>query len=157
MNAVDPDGLGGQGVGEVVPGGIDVGNGRILPTEGEFPYKPPKGTAPLAERSPTEKGAFRGASGSNWEWAAQQHGGPHWDVTMPRNGGYLNVAPNGKILSDKRNSAIAVMPPTPPMWTPNWPTPELPSLQIPPVTPVEGAAAGGGALTLIGICILLAL
>lgn len=75
------------------------GHADQLPQGGEFPYEPPAGSHGLPLNLGRGQG-FRDASGNLWQWARPnvQHGGPHWDVQL-KGGDYVNVSPNGKILS----------------------------------------------------------
>jgi hypothetical protein len=67
-----------------------------LPKTGKHPYVPPKqkgSTDPVRKKG----GGFVDKYGNTWEWAKDQHGGPHWDVQHP-NGSHTNVAPDGTII-----------------------------------------------------------
>lgn len=66
-----------------------------LPVEGTHPYEPP--TYPGAgEYVPSPQGGYIDRYGNRWEWAADAHGGPHWDVQHP-NGSHTNVYPDGVV------------------------------------------------------------
>jgi hypothetical protein len=68
-----------------------------LPTEGEFPYKPPKrAKKPVWDKSAGKHGGFVDDNGNVWEWDLSGHGGPHWDVTL-KGGGHINVYPDGHV------------------------------------------------------------
>ena len=60
-------------------------------------YIPPKKGHGKPFRSPDVKGAWEDAKGNDWEWAQDQHGGPHWDVQHP-DGSHTNVAPDGTVI-----------------------------------------------------------
>lgn len=68
-----------------------------LPTGGERRYVPPKQKGnPEVVRSPGGKGSID-ADGNEWEWARDQHGGPHFDVQHP-DGTHTNVGPDGNVI-----------------------------------------------------------
>ncbi len=70
-----------------------------LPTTGTRTYTPPKqkGNPPIVS-NPQGKG-YVDKDGNIWEWAQDQHGGPHWDVQHP-DGSHTNVFPNGNVVGD---------------------------------------------------------
>jgi hypothetical protein len=73
-----------------------------LPTGGVRPYVPPRRAGnPEIVRHPEGQG-FLDENGNRWEWARDQHGGPHWDVQHP-NGYHTNVYPDGKVHQGEDN------------------------------------------------------
>ncbi|MBE9129647.1 MULTISPECIES: polymorphic toxin type 37 domain-containing protein [unclassified Coleofasciculus] len=73
-----------------------------LPTGGDHPYVPPKQAGnPEIVRHP-EGGGWIDAKGNNWEWAHDQHAGPHWDVQHP-DGTHTNVYPDGMVHQGSDN------------------------------------------------------
>jgi RHS repeat-associated protein len=72
------------------------GHADQLPRGGQMSYEPPKGSR--GQPQPLKGGGFLDKYGNRWNWARPniQHGGPHWDVSF-KNGGYVNVFPNGGI------------------------------------------------------------
>ena len=77
------------------------GHADQLPTGGSHPYAPPKmkGVDPKnnAVTAPGGQKGFIDADGNVWEWAQEQHGGPHWDVQHP-DGSHTNIFPDGKVV-----------------------------------------------------------
>lgn len=67
-----------------------------LPTGGTHPYEPPAHAAPDAVVPHPEGNGFVDRHGNRWEWARDQHAGPHWDVQHP-NGMHTNVYPDGMV------------------------------------------------------------
>jgi hypothetical protein len=66
-----------------------------LPVEGAHPYEPP--TYPGAGQFVSSpQGGYVDRLGNRWEWAADAHGGPHWDVQHP-DGSHTNVYPDGVV------------------------------------------------------------
>ncbi|MCB9741318.1 MAG: hypothetical protein H6740_01715 [Alphaproteobacteria bacterium] len=72
-----------------------------LPTEGTHPYEPPKSAHQEVAPNPQGKG-YIDANGNVWEWAHDQHGGPHWDVQHP-DGSHTNVYPDGEVYQGADN------------------------------------------------------
>lgn len=66
-----------------------------LPTGGARPYEPPA-QAGSPELVRARGGGYLDRYGNRWEWARDQHGGPHWDVQHP-NGTHTNVYPDGMV------------------------------------------------------------
>jgi hypothetical protein len=67
-----------------------------LPTGGTHPYRPPRRAGnPEIVRHPEGNG-FLDDLGNRWEWAKDQHAGPHWDVQHP-NDTHTNVYPDGMV------------------------------------------------------------
>jgi hypothetical protein len=65
-----------------------------LPVGGDRPYVPPRQAGnPDVVRHPEGNG-YLDAAGNRWEWAKDQHAGPHWDVQHP-DGTHTNVYPDG--------------------------------------------------------------
>jgi hypothetical protein len=68
-----------------------------LPTKGRRPYRAPKQKGnPEIVKNPEGPG-YVDEHGNVWEWARDQHGGPHWDVQHP-DGTHTNVGPNGEVI-----------------------------------------------------------
>jgi hypothetical protein len=72
-----------------------------LPKAGKHPYVPPKskGNEPYKK---TKQGGYIDADGNTWDWAKDQHGGPHWDVQHP-NQSHTNVDENGNVIGKTDN------------------------------------------------------
>jgi hypothetical protein len=72
-----------------------------LPVGGTHPYEPP--TYPGAgEYVPSPQGGYLDRYGNRWEWAADPHAGPHWDVQHP-DGSHTNVYPDGVVHQGSDN------------------------------------------------------
>jgi RHS repeat-associated protein len=71
------------------PGTVPVG-GRV--------YIPPKAGHGKPVSQPHGSG-FVDDRGNVWEWARDEHAGPHWDV-QHEDGSHTNVAPNGKVIGE---------------------------------------------------------
>jgi hypothetical protein len=69
-----------------------------LPTSGKHPYQPPKrkGNAIVVK----VQGGYLDKYGNVWEWARDQHAGPHWDVQHP-DGTHTNVYPDGEVYQGR--------------------------------------------------------
>lgn len=74
-----------------------------LPTDGDRPYVPPRQAgSPEVVRwtrggeGNRSVGGFEDIHGNRWEWARDQHAGPHWDVQHP-DGTHTNVYPDGMV------------------------------------------------------------
>ncbi|MEO8972147.1 MAG: polymorphic toxin type 37 domain-containing protein [Ktedonobacteraceae bacterium] len=86
------------------PAGLDINMAHIsdLPIDagkvvvGGCIYIPPKSGHGSEVRNPEGNG-FVDARGNVWQWAQDQHGGPHWDV-QHANGTHTNGAPDGKVI-----------------------------------------------------------
>lgn len=66
-----------------------------LPVEGTHPYEPPT-YAGAGEFVSSPQGGYLDRFGNRWEWAADAHAGPHWDV-QHTNGSHTNVYPDGVV------------------------------------------------------------
>jgi RHS repeat-associated protein len=70
-----------------------------LPTGGSRPYRPPKQRGnPEVVKNPGGKG-WVDEYDNVWEWAHDQHGGPHWDVQHD-DGSHTNVTPEGEVIGE---------------------------------------------------------
>ena len=74
-----------------------------LPTGGDHPYVPPRqpGSPEIVRWTRGGEGRYRVGGfedihGNRWEWAHDQHAGPHWDVQHP-DGSHTNVYPDGMV------------------------------------------------------------
>jgi hypothetical protein len=88
VNADDPTGL-----------NWTVSNGAQLPSEGPFPYNPPKGShgQPQKVRGTS---SYRDADGDVWQWDPVKS---EWDVEHP-DGSHTNVSQSGRITHGKNNA-----------------------------------------------------
>ncbi len=94
-----------DGIGKAKPGAAATTTSKLprphlkypanyLPSSGDYPYRPPKRAGnPEFVRHPEGDG-FLDDLGNRWEFAKDQHGGPHWDVQHP-NGRHTNVYSDG--------------------------------------------------------------
>lgn len=75
---------------------------KYLPTGGDHPYVPPRraGNPEVVRWSEGGEGGFEDTYGNRWEWASEQHAGPHWDV-QHSNGAHTNVYPDGIVHQGK--------------------------------------------------------
>ncbi len=78
-----------------------------LPTSGQRRYVP-KQQKGNPEVVPYPGGGYEDVDGNIWEWAKDQHGGPHWDVQHPKTGEHTNVDSQGKVVG-KDNSQTTKM------------------------------------------------
>lgn len=80
------------------PSGLDwaVGRGRVLPSGGDFPYRPPKGANDQPQKV-RGTGSFVDNKGRTWTWDKLHD--DHWDVANANGKGYTRVRPDGSILS----------------------------------------------------------
>jgi len=67
-----------------------------LPTGGTHPYEPPAQAGSPEVVAHPEGNGFLDRFGNRWEWARDQHAGPHWDVQHP-DGTHTNVYPDGMV------------------------------------------------------------
>ncbi len=67
-----------------------------LPTGGDHPYVPRRQAGNPEITFDGETGQPIDNRGNRWEWARDQHAGPHWDV-QHRDGTHTNVYPDGMV------------------------------------------------------------
>ena len=133
-------------VNESDPGGLDwdVGGGRVLPSGGDFPYAPPRGTQDQPQRVRATPD-FVDKRGRIWQWDTTH--GDHWDVQDAHGKGYTRVAPDGSVLSA---SSVPCPSGSAPGFQPVNLTPSLggvPGIQI---NGSSGGFAVAGAIAVIG-------
>lgn len=133
-------------VNESDPGGLDwhVGGGRVLPSGGDFPYVPPRGSQGQPQRVRGTPN-FVDNKGRVWQWDTSH--GNHWDVRDAHGKGYTRVGSDGSVLSA---SDVPCPSGSSPGFQPVNLTPNLGGIPGIHINGSSGGFAAAGAIAVIG-------